>query len=353
MRYPLVLGFLSASLLGCANDFTAPSLVDSLRILAVQAEPASGAPGQTSTLKLVVADGALAAQGAAAPRPLQIAWLSGCHNPPTRQFFGCYPELSAVAAKLSPRVLDTPESAVPRAFLGTGDSYALDVPADILSAAPLLAGDSVHFGVSYVFFGVCAGELRARPDVSDRVPLDCVDPSSGAPLDRRDFVTGFSTLFSYEGVTNHNPILSGVRFGSTELTDRACQSDSDCRGDAAPSEAGFELSCGSQNTCVPSLPSCTGDSCPEFSVTPEVDRASAEVLPGSPGTETLWADFYADGGHFDSATQLINDSSAGWVADQGTRFRIPRDRQGSVQLWVGVHDQRGGVALRAFELLLR
>lgn len=41
---------------GCGPDFDRPSVVDSLRILAVRADPAAVAPGETTTLTVLVAD---------------------------------------------------------------------------------------------------------------------------------------------------------------------------------------------------------------------------------------------------------------------------------------------------------
>lgn len=352
MRSALIFPWFLLGMLGCGNGFESPSLVDTLRVLAVTPEPASGTPGQTSNLSITVADGAKGAASGGQARPLQIAWLAGCHNPPTRQFFGCYPLLTALAAHLSPRVLDTPQSEATAVWFGTGTTYALRVPVDILSAAPQGPGDPIHFGVSFAFFAVCAGELRPRADLTDRVPFDCVDPKSGATLGRRDFVTGVTTLFSYEAATNHNPELTGVHFGSAELHSALCKSDADCAGQITPEAAGFELVCGSLGTCSPSFPACSGKNCPEILVSPDVPRTSAEPLPGESAHETVWASFYSTAGSFDSATQLINDHGAGFITDHGSLFRLPADHTGPIGLWVTVNDQRGGVAVQAFEVRL-
>jgi hypothetical protein len=185
---------------GCDNDFEAPSELDSLRVLAVRPEPASGRPGITSKLALTFVDAHEPPdQAALHPREIQIAWLGGCHNPPTRQYFGCFPLLSQLAARLSPRVVETQTEGVPPGFFATTTEFEIPVPNDILTKAVSMPGDPVHFGVSYAFFAVCAGELRARPDFVNRVPLDCVDPASGAPRGHRDFVTGYTTLYTYDG----------------------------------------------------------------------------------------------------------------------------------------------------------
>ncbi len=342
---------LACALGACSNDFAPPSLVDTLRVIAVRPEPASGAPGKTSTLELVVADGASRSADGGASRPLQVVWLAGCHNPRTRQYFGCYSVLGQLAARLSPRAVDTPASSLPPSVFGTGLHYDLAVPDNILSAAPKQPGDPIHFGVSYAFFGVCAGELRPRLDVTDRLPLDCVDPQTGTSLGRADFVTGFTTLYSYEGVTNSNPVLTGVHVGGSALDVRACQSDADCAGLVDPAQAGFDERCGTQGSCAPVLPACsTAAQCAKILITPDVDPASAEPLPGVGADEILWASYYANAGAFQEATELVNDRSTGFITDHGSYFRPPLNSEAPTTIWLTVNDERGGAAFQSFEV---
>ncbi|MEO7033465.1 MAG: hypothetical protein ABI548_06305 [Polyangiaceae bacterium] len=353
----LSLGWAAAVLLawacvlsGCANNFTPQSKIDTLRVIAVRPEPASGAPGRTSALELVVADGASGSADGGAARSLQVVWLAGCHNPPTRQYFGCYPLLGQLAARLSPRAVDTPASSLPPSVFGTGTHYDLVVPGNILSAAPKQAGDTIHFGVSYAFFAVCAGELRPRLSFTDRLPIDCVDPQTGASLGREGFVTGFTTLYSYEGVTNSNPVLTGVHLGSTALDTSACRSDADCAGLVDVALAGFDERCGSQGTCTPVLPACTSGNCAKILITPDVDPASAEPLPGVGANEILWANYYATAGAFEEATELVNDRSTGFIADHGSYFRPPLNSDVPTTVWLTVNDERGGAAFQSFEV---
>jgi hypothetical protein len=344
-----------ATLAGCSNDFEPASRIDTLRVLAVVPEPASGAPGQTSTLDLVIADGASSTDSdGGAPRALQVAWLAGCNNPPGRQFNGCYPLLQTVASHLSPRVLDTPSDALPPNILGTSSRFELAVPKDILSAAPKSASDPVHFGVSYAFFAVCAGELRPRADVTDRVPLDCVDTQSGQLLGRRDFITGYATLYSYDGVTNHNPVLDSIRFGGATVAANPCKDDSDCEGLVDPASAGFDEVCGSNALCSPRVLACpSSGSCPSILITPDIPVASAEPLPAGSAHEILWASYYATRGVFDTETQLVNDRNTGFIPDHGSYFRPPRAGVGPGTVWVTVNDERGGAAFQSFEVWTR
>ena len=344
---PVLLSTLGA----CSNDFAPPSKVDTLRVIAVRPEPASGAPGKTSSLDLVAADGASGSADGGAARPLQVVWLAGCHNPPGRQYFGCYHLLGELAQRLSPRAVDTPASSLPPSVFGTGPHYDLLVPDDILTAAPKEPGDPIHFGVSYAFFAVCAGELRPRLTFTDRLPLDCVDPQTGASLGRADFVTGFTTLYTYEGVTNANPVLTGIHIGGTALGTSVCQSDADCVGSVDPVQAGFTERCGSQGTCAPVLPACaSGTECKQILITPDVDPASAERLPGVGANEILWASFYATAGAFKEATELVNDRSLGFIADHGSYFRPPAGTDVPTTVWLTVNDERGGAAFQSFEV---
>ena len=71
-------------LVACSGPaYDEPSLVNGLRVLAVRPEPASGAPGETVTLEMLTVDGTPRASGEA-PRPIELVWLGGCHNPEGR-----------------------------------------------------------------------------------------------------------------------------------------------------------------------------------------------------------------------------------------------------------------------------
>lgn len=345
-------------LAGCDSGFESPSKLDSLRVLAVKPEPASGTPGTSSTLTLVQVDGARNEDGSLrTPRPLQVAWFGACHNPPSRQHFACYPVLNAIAQRLSTKVVDTPLVGVPPGVFGVGTTFDLALPDDILSSAPQTSADPLHYGVSYAFFAVCAGELRARPDIRDRVPVECIDPDTGASLGHRDFVTGFTTLFSYESdvPVNQNPSLDGIELGGVQLSavNTGCSEDADCMGLVLPDgwEGGCELDSG---RCLPRVAPCpeSGD-CPSIEVLPQLEPSNAELMPGENAREILWANYYATQGEFDVATELVNDRRSGFIADHGSYFSPPRRAVGRVELWVTVNDQRGGTDFRKIEILVR
>jgi hypothetical protein len=318
----LALGFVV--LAGCEPGFDPPSRVTGLRVLAVQPEPASGSPGVPVQLSMLVADGKT--EPDEPMRPLQIAWLLGCHNPPTRLYFGCFPILRVLA-----NGLDDPTS-VPPGTVALGTDVTFPIPDDILSAAPRVPTDAVHFGVSYAFFAACAGQLRPRPDWTDRIPIDCVDPVTDKPLGASDFVLGFTTVYSYEGSVNQNPVLESLTFDGAPVPDPACGPEDE--------------------TCLPTIRTCgleNRDQCPKYPVSPSVTPDSAERVVG--GGEILWASYYASAGTFATPAQLVNDRATGLVDDYSGTFRAPAT-PGRVRIWVTINDQRGGAAWETFDLMV-
>jgi hypothetical protein len=327
-----------------------PSLVNGLRVLAVRPEPASGAPGETVTLEMLEVDGTPRASGEA-PRPIELVWLAGCHNPEGRLYYACFPGLSALSRELSERVVETPPDALPPGSFAVGPRLELPVPDDILASAPHYPGDPVHFGISFAFFAACAGELRPRPSRTDRVPLACVDPESGVELGSGDFVQGFATLPTFEGATNQNPDLLALTFDSLELVDQECGVDEDCDGLGGADPGKF--ACAESRRCAPVVPPCgSDDDCPRYLVFPEIDETSAEKLAGEDIEEIVWANFYATDGDFQTAAQLVNDRATGWVEEHGA-YWVPPDVPGTFDVHVTVHDERGGADWSSFEVVVR
>lgn len=342
-----VFAALSASLAGCGEDFEPASKVQGLRAFAVRADPASGVPGQSVTLDLLRGD---RQQPDGEPeREIEVAWLGGCHSPPSRQFFDCYPLLVEIAKRLEPRVLDTPLERFPQGIFGSGDQFRIDIPGDVLERSPRLDTDPIHFAPSFTFFAVCAGELVPRPDLTDRVPLGCVSKSTGEPVSKDDFVIGFSTVYTLDGASNQNPELEGLRFDGGLVTRQSCAEDADCEPlEGAPQ---LEVACLAAASCAPVVPPC-GEDCPEFGVLPLVPRSSAERLPNEDYSEVVWANFFANAGEFRTEAQLVNDRASGWVDDFAVKWEPPK-LPGTARIWVTVNDQRGGTAWSTFDVIVR
>ena len=337
-----------ALLSGCGNDFDPPSEISGLRVLSVRAEPASGTPGSLLRLQMLRAD---VARDADVPeRQVEVAWLGGCHAPPSRQFFDCYPLLTRLSALLEPRVLDTPSERFPPGVFATGDEFEFEIPRDVLERSPRLETDPIHFAPSYLFFAACAGQLVPRPDLTDRVPLGCVDAESGQPVGNDGFVIGFSTVFTFENASNTNPVLESVRFGGAVVPDLACADDADCQEMAADFEGA--LGCSRSGRCAPVVPPCGEEECPRTLVSPSIARSSAEALPGESHNEVVWVNYYSNAGRFGVASQLVNDRATGWVDDYSSRWHPPRTPT-ELTLWTTVHDQRGGAAWASFDVIVR
>jgi hypothetical protein len=91
---------------------------------------------------------------------------------------------------------------------------------------------------------------------------------------------------------------------------------------------------------------CDGD-CDDIAVRPLVDPASAEVDDAATFRddeqllEQMWVNYYAAGGEVDEEVRLLNDATAGWNEDFGTKYR-PGDDPGVAYVWAVAHDNRGG-----------
>ena len=330
----------AALLAGCSgNDFDKPSEVKGVRVLAVRPSgapladgsvPASGFPGETMTLDMLYMDGRNPVDPSTAPPTnppgLTLAWLGGCHNPASRLYYGCGPFLEATADRLASGV--APEDLPPGSF-GIGTPFVLPIPDDILSNAVLEPTDPIHFGVSYVFFAVCAGTLQPRPGRADGLPLDCLD-DAGNSLGPHDFVVGFTTVYTYEQGPNLNPVLDNLFFDGNPVSGPGC---------------------GEPGSCVPRVPACgEGDDCPEHRIAPEVSDASFEHMPDGTN-EILWASYYATTGEVTKESQLVNDRNAGRVEDFTSGWRAPAT-PGPVRLWVTLNDERAGVTWVSFDVIV-
>jgi len=334
-------------LAGCGEGFSPASEVHGLRAFAVRADPASGTPGQSVTLDLLRGD-RRRPEGEPAPE-IEVAWLGGCHAPRSRQFFDCYPLLVELARRLEPRVLDTAPARFPAGVFGTGDTFELPIPDDVLERSPRIDTDPIHFAPSFTFFAVCAGELGRRPDLTDRVPLGCVSREDGAPVSKDDFVIGLATVYTLEGASNANPELDGLRFGGGLVTNASCTEDYECEPlEGAPE---LEVACSATSVCAPVMSACE-ERCSEIDVSPLIARSSAERLPNESHSEVLWANFFADSGKFDRESQLVNDRASGWVGDFSAAWKPPR-LPGTARIWVTVHDQRGGAAWSTLDVVVR
>lgn len=346
----LSLGLVFGLALGCSNDLSRPSEVTTLRVLGVQADPAFPAPGEHPQLSMLYEDGK--AQEGAAPRRVRIAWLAGCDNPAGDLYYNCAQAIAETGALLSDADLSA-EHAPPTAagLVGFGSTFTGSIAADAIARRPQPSGISHSYALSYVFFGVCAGELRREPDAAEGFPLGCYSEADGRKMGDADFVIGYFPLYIYDGLRNQNPVILGATVDGTSYGD-PCVTAGDC-----PSHT----SCGQRGSCIPELPACQAsqrDDCPSYAFQPIVDATSvepafsAQVSDAHAPSELVWVDYFATAGSFETDAKIMNDPDIGLSASYADAWRAPKT-PGEVRLWAVVHDNRGGSAWIEQDVLVR
>jgi hypothetical protein len=343
--------FFAVTLSACGPEFDPPSIVESLRVIAVQKDRPYAAPGEDVRLTILYADGA-----EDAGRAIEIGWLTGCVNPLGDLYAGCFADPSAFA-------------------LASGDEVTFRIPDDIISSRPPPSEPKqpAH-GLSYVFFAACAGTL-APGDLD--FPLRCLD-AEGNALGTDDFVAGYSAIYVYDDFRNANPIVRGLSIDGKPLGGgcvdpaSALANESDDLGavlgraaeGAGPPSAGGPLvvcderfptdpadepDCSEPGApCIPALPP-GAFAHPSVEIRPEIFRSSieqdeiAKVAFGRDYGEQMWINYYASRGELATDVRLLNDATTGLNADYETLFYPPLE-PGPVTLWAAVHDNRGGVA---------
>ena len=330
---PLLAALLSLFSLGCGPDFDPPSELHSLRVLAVQKDAPYAQPGDTVNLTMLWQDAS-----PLAGRNVTIAWSLPCINPPGDLYYACFANPDAFRGMPS-QDADAPERT------------SFVVPEDIISSRPPPADGSNNppYGIAYVFFALCAGELRPLENPApNALPIGCQD-ESGKLLGADDFVAGYTSVYSFQGFSNNNPKISGFEFRGNPLPD--CQNE-DCLPFAGSAPA-VDVDCDEQSArCVPTCaedgdPACTG-----YAFRPIIDKTesdnqdpddvAAELLGHAVG-EQMWINYYTDKGAFKSAVRLLNDATNGWNDDYGTEFYAPKE-PGLARIWAVAHDNRGGMS---------
>jgi hypothetical protein len=337
---------------GCGPEFDSPSILDSLRIIAVQKDRPYAAPGEDVHLTMLWADAS-----PDAGRAVEIAWITGCVNPPGDLYAGCF------------ATGGTPSFA-------SGDEVTITIPSDIITSRPPPSNPKQPaYGLTYVFFAACAGTLEAATD--GEFPLRCVD-ASGRSLGSADFVAGYSAIYVFDEVRNGNPIVRGLSidgkplFGGCIDAASAAAAGSDDLGavlgraaegagppganeppvvcdESFPLDASNPPDCSAPNApCLPPVPPGMFVR-PSLEIRPEIYRASieddevAKVAYDRDYEEQMWINYYTTRGSLVSDVRLLNDATTGLNEDFETLFYPPLE-PGPVTLWAAVHDNRGGVA---------
>ncbi|HEX4517786.1 MAG TPA: hypothetical protein VH054_29795 [Polyangiaceae bacterium] len=167
-----------------ATGFEPEYLVDTLRVLAVQADLPLAEPGESVHFTTMWAD----PNGAGRP----IAWAWGtCLNPGSSQIPDCAAAMTSIAR-------------------GT-DSFSVTVPQNAL--------DGVVVGEVGVIFAACAGTITLATNAATGAPVTCTDASG--VVGRQGFIWGGTRVTVVNGLRNQNPgidqvLVDGNAWGKTD-----------------------------------------------------------------------------------------------------------------------------------------
>jgi hypothetical protein len=330
--------------ISCGASFAPSSQVEALRVLAVRAEPSYVSPGETVRFEMTAVD----ALGDEA-RPIQVVWIGGCINPVGDQYFACYPQLGKILANLgagaaSSELISMQEIAPEMSGRLGGSVFEWQMPDDIVSARP--APDvGPHYGIAYVFFAACAGQL-APAEISTEgsvpaFPLVCLD-EEGNHLGADSFVPGYTQVYAFaDERRNAVPLVEGIVFDGDELSEAEDDSTEvpTCpvlmvdRLDASQGCGGEPL----ENRCAKhELKAIIGD---VAELNPDGEIGQEASL-----RETVWVEYFSDGGSFETSLKLVSDARTGYVGEHETAWYAPNEA-GIVNIWAVSRDQRGGSSI--------
>lgn len=317
LRFPMTIRSLTApallaSLLGlaaCGGDtFDPPNQVKGVRVLAVKKSAAYAAPGEKVRLDILYWDGK---SKPSEQREVEVTWFAGCTNPAGDLYYGCYPQLADL--------FEGTMSADKLKLIGTGSTFEVTIPSDIVSSRPPRPDGSTPYGLSYVFFAACPGKLgppKPGKEAESGLPVGCYD-ENGDALGPDDFVAGYTSIYAYDELRNQNPVMHALQFEGNENEVR--------------------------------VPRCTGSPCRSYTLKALIDPSSAELDPladpapdGSPIQEQIWLNYYATAGTLSHPAALVNDAIRGWNDRNESGWEPPRE-PGTVMIWAVVRDNRGGV----------
>ena len=319
---------------GCGPQFDPSNELKTLRVLGVKKDKPYAQPGDDVNLQLLWHD-----PKGRKDAEVQRAFIGGCVNPPGDLYYGCFAQYGQGSAP----------GAIP---IGVGDSFKITVPSDIISSRGEGAPGQPRYGLSIVFFAVCAGTLDFDMDAdpsagaSPGLPVRCLD-DAGEPLGSEDFVVGYTSIYSFEGISNQNPAFSVDDTGTGEFLVAGKALPADCVGDACQGLAPVEVDC--EDTPERCVKACADDgdaACPAIDVKPGLEKVIetddvSTALFGEKTTEQMWINYYIDRGGI-SEVRLVNDTNSGWNEKYRGELRAPKET-GPMQIWAVVHDNRGGM----------
>ncbi len=294
IRLSVLVPFLA---LGCADEVEPGTKVDSLRVLAQQADLPFAHPGETVQLRSLSYD----PQG----RPLTWLWAS-CVNPSESTLQGCLDRIA--------------ESGDPSAAVfanGEGiDAPTLAVPSDAISSLPAAARAAASIGV---VSAACPGNLSVGAGPGG-LPFKCQDGASGRELELDEFIVGVKRISLREADRNQNPVIESISFDGVdwpadEVKDIGFCDQTDFVYDTCPSEHKHQLAA-------------------------NITRASFEAGRDETGhdfDEQLIIQYYATEGIFEYEVKIGSEPKNGFVARRSASGQ-------TLKLWFVARDNRGGVS---------
>lgn len=294
------------------EDFEPASRIQGVRVLAVKKSAPYAKPGEKVELEILYWDGKSDPDD---QRPIDVTWFGGCKNPAGDLYYGCYPQLAQLfAGQPSGDLLQ---------LVGSGNRFEVTIPDDIIASRPPPIDGSPAYGLTYVFFAACSGELGPAPSGAQggeaALPMACYGPN-GEALGSDEFVPGYTSIYAYDELRNENPVVQDFLFDGHGITDEPLR-----------------------------VRRCEEKTCRKYELRAIIDKSSAELDPiadplpdGSPVREQLWVNYFATRGNVERPVRLVNDATKGWNDQNETQWEVPRE-PGTVVLWAIVRDNRGGV----------
>jgi hypothetical protein len=301
----------SLALSGCGTNFDPPSLVESVRLLAIRADKPYAAPGDTVTMTALVYDNRKPPQPPEVLLPMQVYWAPKvCNDPLHDSYYNCYAFPASPGADVTSSLM-------------TGTTFSFSVWDHLIDMHQPSSG----YGVAFVFAIACAGNVHYLGVNTGTVPfappLGCFDDTTTPPtkLGSDDSVFAYAQIFSFaDGRTNAIPQIDHLTFGGVEVDAMqgipvaACPATGRCASTAL-------------DTIVPSS-------------SWELDPADLS-RSGTPLHEEIWVNYFVSKGSVaDSA--LLYDATTGKIPNSAVQYTAPTE-PGEQMLWAVVRDNRGGV----------
>ncbi|HEX2733471.1 MAG TPA: hypothetical protein VHM70_17795 [Polyangiaceae bacterium] len=300
---------LLASLLGlcallasaCGSSFDPGSRVDSLRVLAVEADKPYARPGETVHLQALSHD--------PEQRPLTWAWAT-CNNPVSASVESCFAAMANEDDSSTDLKLTTLE---PDVVAETDVTIGMDV----LDALPEETRDRAEVGIVSV---ACPGQIVLERSATTTMPFECHDPETKRELDLSEFLVGIKHVFVRARDRNANPVLGNVSFdGKTWPAD----------------EVKTVHACDTTGNTFSECSSALSHAISVQLSKKSFERGTTEF--GRPFEEQLIVQYYATEGIFENEVKVGEEPTTRFVARRGAKGK-------EILLWIVARDDRGGVS---------